>query len=166
VGLVAAVFTVSRYVVPVLNAPALNLAADDGPTATPTPVPSATPILSGDRIVVDSSGCGGPGLKITKPESGENIAGAYEIRGTANLPNFAFYKVEISNASTSGTWVTVSVGREPKMDGSLGTFNTEPYPPGEYAFRLIVIDNMGRPSVPCVIVVSFGIVAPTATPTP
>ncbi len=157
-------FVTLRYGTPTAGAPLLP-PAEQTP-ATPTPFPTATPIQSTGPLVVDSSGCDNPSLTLTAPGRGERIASAaYEVRGTANTPNFAFYRIEISNAATSGAWVTLAVGRDPIVNGRLGSFSTEPYQPGEYAFRLSVVDNLGQISVPCVIVVTLG-PAPTTPVAP
>lgn len=154
-----AVFAFNRYALPAAG-PA-GVAGTPAPDATP--LPSPTPIQSGGPLVVDSSGCQNPAVTLTQPASGEKISGAYEIRGTANIPNFAFYKVEMSGAATSGAWVTLAVGNVPQVNSPLGSFDTAPYQSGEYAFRLVVTDNVGRAAPPCVIVVSLlGGVTPSA----
>jgi hypothetical protein len=40
-------------------------------------------------------------------------------------------------------------------DGVLASFDPRAYDPGEYAFRLVVTDNMGNAAPPCVIVVTL-----------
>lgn len=154
----AIVFGLDRYIVRREGGAAGTLAPDARPTEAATP----TPILGAQPLVVDSSGCDNPAVNLVKPGHGERIAGSYEIVGTANIPNFAFYKVEISSAATNGAWVTLAVGNVPKSADALGRFDTSPYEPGEYAFRLVATDNVGRAAPPCVIVVSF---APGVPPT-
>lgn len=148
----AALFVSSRYLIPALSVPP---ATELPPEFQPTEVPTATPVQSSGPVVVDSSGCVKDTVMLTRPANGERIAGGYQIQGTANIENFAFYRVEISGAPTSGAWVTLSVGNEPKVNGGLGEFNTNTYPPGEYAFRLVVTDNLGNARPPCVIAVTF-----------
>ncbi len=140
-------------------------AGTPAPEARPTEAATPTPILGGQPLVVDSSGCANPDVNLLKPGAGERIAGSYEIVGTASIPNFAFYKVEISSAATNGAWVTLAVGNVPRRAGPLGRFDTTPYAPGEYAFRLVATDNIGQAAPPCVIVVSLAPgVAPTVAP--
>lgn len=149
-GILAATFAVNRYYPDDFNPAASALTPNTRTTSTPTP----TPVLSAD-VEVDPKDCQ-PGVsEITIPTYGERISGSYEIKGTANIPKLAFYKVEISGLTTNGAWVTLSVGKEAKVDGSLGTFNTNNYPPGEYAFRLVVTDNLGYSLPPCVIAVTL-----------
>lgn len=163
-GVLAATFAVNRYFPDDFNPAASALTPNARVTATPTP----TPVLSAN-VAVDSKDCQPNVSEITNPTDGEQVSGSYDIKGTANIPMLAFYKVEISGLTTNGAWVTLSVGREAKVDGSLGTFNTNNYPAGEYAFRLVVTDNVGNSLPPCVIAVTLvqtGLSAPTATPAP
>lgn len=132
---------------------------------TATPRPTATPIRAPGPIQVDSSGCLNPAVTLQRPAAGERLNGPVEVRGSASLPNFAFYRIEISGAATSGAWVTLIVGNTPQVKGILGIFDTSPYQPGDYAFRLVVTDNVGQTAPACVIAVTFvGAALPAATP--
>lgn len=154
-----AVFGLNRYGV---------LAAPPEPAGTPAPaataLPTPTAIVKSGPLTVDSSGCRSEGVMLTQPASGETISGAYEMRGTASIPNFAFYKIEMSGAATSGAWVTLAVGNVPQIDAPLGTFDPAPYQPGTYALRLVVTDNVGQAAPPCVIVIALA--GGAATPAP
>jgi len=139
------------------------------PAATPLPMPTATasPVAASDNIVVDSSGCKNPNATLTAPKSGERIAGAYEVHGTANIPNLAFYKFEISGAGTDGEWLSLGVGTKPVVNGTLGSFDATAREGGNYAFRLVVLDSSGNSPPPCVVTISIvGAAPPTAQPTP
>ncbi len=160
-GAAVGVFAANRYAAAPAGAPS---SAGPAAAAEATAPPTSTPILGAGPVVVDSSGCQNPNVTLVKPTAGETLLGGYEVRGTANIPNFAFYKVEISGAATSGAWVTLVVGNVPQPGGVLGTFDTQPYQPGEYAFRLVVTDNVGQPAPACVIVVVFQAPAATAAP--
>ena len=137
-------FVLPNYLVP---------RASPTPTAQPTPTPSPIAVQTG--IVVDSSGCANPDATITAPVAGERIAGSFEVLGTANTPNFAFYKFEISGAGTSGEWLSLDVGTDPVVDGRLGSFDAGAREPGEYAFRLVVLDNAGNFPPPCVLPITI-----------
>jgi hypothetical protein len=139
------------------------------PAATPQPEPTATasPVAASDNIVVDSSGCKNPNATLTAPKSGERIAGAYEVHGTANIPNLAFYKFEISGAGTDGQWLSLGVGTKPVVNGTLGSFDATAREGGNYAFRLVVLDSSGNSPPPCVVTISIvGTAPPTPQPTP
>ena len=131
-------------------------------TTTPTPPPTVTPspIAVQTGIVVDSSGCENPDATVTAPRPGDRIAGAFEVLGTANTPNLAFYKVEISGVGTGGEWLSLTVGTDPVVEGALGTFDANAREPGEYAFRLVVLDNAGNFPAPCVLPITI-VGAPT-----
>jgi hypothetical protein len=158
------ILTASIYIMNVVVVPQTVNAQ---PTATPAVEPTATasPVAASQNIVVDSSGCENPNATLTAPKKGERIAGGYEVHGTANIPNLAFYKFEISGAGTNGEWLSLGVGTKPVMNGLLGTFDATARDPGNYAFRLVVLDSSGNFPPPCVVVVTLVGLAPTAAPT-
>jgi hypothetical protein len=125
------------------------------PLATLQPTPTASPVAASANLVVDSSGCDNAQATLSAPKSGERIAGAYEVRGSADIENFAFYKFEISGAGTGGEWLSLGVGTERRVNGVLGRFDSSSREPGEYAFRLVVLDNAGNFPVPCVVPVTL-----------
>jgi len=134
------------------------------PTPSATPPPTPTPIViratlepgvTPPPLVADSSGCNNPNATLTQPQSHQMISGSFEVQGTANIPNFAFYKFEISGAPTNGAWVPLNVGNKPVINGLLGGFDASPYEPGEYIFRLVVVDSTGNALPPCAVVVTL-----------
>ena len=136
-----------------------------GPTPVSAPTPTASPVAAAQDIVVDSSGCANPNATLTSPKSGQRIAGAFEVDGTANIPNLAFYKFEISGAGTNGEWLSLGVGTTPVMNGQLGSFDATARESGNYAFRLVVLDSSGNFPPPCVVTVTIiGSASPTAVP--
>ena len=160
VVLAATIYLMNEIVVPE--------AARTKPTATPKPQFTATPspVAASQNIVVDSSGCDNPNATLTAPKLGTRIAGAYEVRGTANIPNLAFYKFEISGVGTNGVWLSLGVGTNPVVDGDLGRFDATAREPGNYAFRLVVLDSSGNFPAPCVVTVTIVGSAPALAPTP
>ena len=131
------------------------------PATQPAPSPSPMLFESGNQpLVVDSSGCDNPNATLTTPQSHERIAGAFEVRGTANIENFAFYKFEIGGRDTGGAWIPLGVGSEPVVENVLGRFDASAHETGEYAFRLVVVDNAGNFPPPCVIAVTIVNLAP------
>jgi hypothetical protein len=156
--LTASVYLMNVVVVPQIDRSRPTPTAVVEPTATPSPVAAA------QNIVVDSSGCENPNATLTAPKKGQRIAGAYEVRGTADIPNLAFYKFEISGVGTNGEWLSLGVGTQPVVDGALGTFDATAREPGNYAFRLVVLDNSGKSPPPCVVTVTIAGVSPTAAP--
>jgi hypothetical protein len=161
VALVISVFILNRYIVP----NAAQLFPTPAPEGFATPAITPTPILARSTaapLVVDSSGCSNPDATLDDPKPNTQIAGAFEVRGTASIANFAFYTFEISGPNTNGAWVSVYVGTEPVVSGTLGSFDSSAYEPGDYAFRLVVKDNAGNFPPPCVVAVRF---VPIARPT-
>lgn len=134
----------------------LPLLARPTPTARPSPQPSPSPspVLT-ELVIVDSSGCANPSVTITDPKTGDRITGAYEVRGTADIPNFGFYQLEISGARTNGRWIPVDADSTPGRDIVLGRLDASAYESGDYAFRLVVFDNAGNSPPPCAIAITL-----------
>jgi hypothetical protein len=72
--------------------------------------------------------------------------------GTADIPNFGFYKYEVTPLGTE-TWATVSAGRDPVKNERLGDWDTTTLANGDYFLRLVVTDNIGTSLEPCVIAI-------------
>ncbi len=146
------------------------------PTSLPTVSLLATPIDSSelsdeesiDTTAVipsapDSSGCMNENATILQPQNGETVSGTIVILGVANIPNFAFYKVEYRRID--GEWVTITAGSQAVCDTcripgeddaftedeslQLGTWDTRLVEPGTYGFRLVVLDTEGNAPLPC-----------------
>jgi hypothetical protein len=160
-ALALSVFILDRYVAPELQLRSLT----PEPGAAPTPLPSPTPIglQGGGGVVIDSSGCENPQVTLSEPPPDARLSGSFEVRGTANIDNFAYYTLEISGERTGGVWVPLFVGNDPVTQGQLGTLDSSAYDSGEYALRLVVRDNTGNAPPPCVIpvtIVAIGVDAP------
>lgn len=155
-SLAASVYVTTHSIVP-----NLSLLLPGGP-ATAAPLPTTTPVTGG-AVVVDASGCQPESVFLSKPEPNERISGAYEVRGTADIPNLAYYKLELSGAGTEGEWRTLDVGKLdptraevwPVVNNTLGSFDSSLYHSGEYALRLIVYDAAGNAAPPCVVPVTI-----------
>jgi len=127
-----------------LLTPPETLSPDQATQAALSPVTQSVP--SG------MSGCVPDQIMITAPEPGQPISGTVEITGTARIPNFGFFKYEVSPMG-SQNWATISAGREPKVNQVLGPWNTSSLTNGDYFLRLVVTDNVGVALEPCVIAV-------------
>ena len=114
-------------------------------------------VCSEPGLVVFSQGVGclNPDATLTSPQDGESISGTVKILGTANIQNFAFYKVEYRSLTPDSSWLTVSAGTVPVCEGKceiseeLGSWDTSLVSPGEYGFRLVVTDTEGNAPLPC-----------------
>ncbi len=101
--------------------------------------------------------CFNPAARITAPAPGTPINGGFAIRGSANIPNFQFYKLEV-RADAAQSYVTFFTSTKPvTTDSELGTLNANAFPPGLYWIQLVVVDNTGNyPIAPCQIRLRFG----------
>jgi hypothetical protein len=154
-----ATFMVATFVSPAMPGsgvptpvPTISLLNTPGTTFAPEGTPAAaTPIVSGD---LDGSGCLNPAATLTNPVDGAALSGVVEIRGTADIPNFGFYRYEYRGLTAGSAWRAIGAGDDPVADGTLGEWDTSLVLPGDYAFRLVVADTAGNAPLPCVIRVS------------
>ena len=148
------VFSVATYVAPyhsavMLATPTVSLLETPGTATTaeaaavaetPTPVPPPD---------VDTGGCVPGKVEITSPRSGDTLRGEVDIRGTALLPDFGFYKVDIAPVEQA-LFLTIFASHTPVKDGALvEKWDTATIPPGEYVLQLVVVDNQGNALPPC-----------------
>jgi hypothetical protein len=153
-ALVFAEFFIATFIAPSL--PASDIMATPTLDLLVTPAGTVAPGAATASItqVVPSgmSGCIPDQIIITSPGPGEEVRGVVSIIGTANVPNFGFYKYEIAPMGTQ-SWATISAGREVKQDSELGVLNTSSLTNGDYFLRLVITDNVGVTLEPCVIAV-------------
>jgi hypothetical protein len=130
-----------------LAAPTITLPA--GSTAAEAPDPSEIAPLSEEMISLSASCIPGE-IQIEIPKNGEEIRGVIPIVGSANTPNFGFYKFEIKKPDET-TWLTIQAGNLPVVNGKLGDWDTSRLTPGEYQLALVVVDNQAKSSEPCIV---------------
>ncbi len=146
-------FYIATFIVPSLPAadilvtPTLDLLATPAGTPADGVVPLVTP-----QAQTGMSGCVPDEIMLTSPKPGELINGTVTLTGTADIPNFGFYKYEFSPVGTD-TWTTISAGTGPVRNDELGEWNTTNRPNGDYFLQLVIIDNAGQTLEPCVIAV-------------
>ena len=97
-----------------------------------------------------TTGCIPGQIMITSPKPGEVIKGSVTLMGTADIPNFGFYKYEFSPLGTD-IWSTILADRNVRQNTKLGPWDTSEVTPGDYYLRLVVIDNQGNSFPPCVV---------------
>jgi hypothetical protein len=123
---------------------------------TPTNLAEMAPAVSSDCI---------PGqIEIVIPQNGEEIRGVVPVVGTADIPNFGFYKFEIKRPEES-VWLTIQAGNVPVIGGKLGDWDTSRLSPGDYQLALVVVDNQAVASEPCIVQVRISL-PPETTPGP
>ena len=147
-------FYVATFIVPSLPAsdimvtPTLDLLATPVGTLSPNAVlPLGTPDVQSGM-----SGCVPDQIMLTSPDPGGDISGTVTLSGTADIPNFGFYKYEISPVGTN-SWTTIAAGAKPVKDDELGKWDTTALANGDYFLQLVIIDNVGQTLEPCVIAV-------------
>lgn len=147
-------FVLVSFVVPTLPG------ASPLPTATLDLLASPTAILEGEPPASDStpvaiietpmSGCIPGTIDILSPQNGDTIRDIVEIIGSADIPNFGFYKFEMA-AINDTSWLTIQAGDTITQEGRLGYWDTTRLSPGEYGLRLVLTDNQGQSTQPCTI---------------
>ncbi len=146
-------FSLVSFVVPTmpgaLATPTLDLLASPTTTLAPgeTPTEAGTPA---PIVEVENTGCVPNQVDIISPAGGETIQDIVEIVGSADIPNFGFYKYELA-ALHDSNWLTIQAGEVITQNGRLGYWDTSRLSPGDYALRLIVTDNQGASTNPCVV---------------
>ncbi|MBS1249879.1 MAG: hypothetical protein MAG431_01464 [Chloroflexi bacterium] len=133
-----------------LATPTLDLLAT--PTTT-LPAPEVSPQVEATGApeeAITAAGCIPEEVLITSPEDGTTIRGIVEVQGTVDVPDFGFYKFEITRAGTDD-WLTIQAGEEIVQEDKLGTWDTSQLEPGNYNLQLVVVDNEGNPREACVV---------------
>jgi hypothetical protein len=157
-ALVFVEFFVATFIAPslpatdILATPTLDLLLTPPGTLSPEQATQAALSPAPQEVPSGMSGCVPEKIMITFPEPGDEISGTVDITGTASIPNFGFYKYEIALLG-SQNWATISAGRDPKVNTSLGSWNTTSQTNGDYFLRLVITDNVGMALEPCVIAV-------------
>jgi hypothetical protein len=106
-------------------------------TRTPTP----TSVTSIDERFF----CTSVGACIDSPLINAVVSGTVTIRGTADIADFSFYKLEWGEGDMPERWNVIDpVHTEPVSDGVLGILDTVALPPGRIMLRLTVVDKTGN----------------------
>ena len=131
--------TVDLLATPTTTLPAESNLEDATPTILPPLGTAEIPV-----------GCIANEVMITYPETNSTVSGIVEVEGTVNIPDFGFYKFEISPADTD-SWLTIQAGDTPKNNEVLGFWDTGQLETGNYFLRLVVVDNAGIQLEPCAV---------------
>ncbi|MCC6615635.1 MAG: LysM peptidoglycan-binding domain-containing protein [Anaerolineae bacterium] len=120
----------------------LYLPATPNETATPAPLLSVI-------------GCLDARSQITTPAIGDVLSGRFEVRGTADVDNFSYYRIEI-RAEAEDVYTPIYRSAATVTDGLLAAFDSARFEPGLYYLRLVVVDQRGGIVQPCAIPVFVG----------
>lgn len=141
------------------------------PTYTLSPVtttPQAIEASGTDAPTLAAQSTGGGCLpdqvQISSPQTGEEVSGVVEVLGTADIPNFGFYKLGIKRPEDP-IWATIQAGNQVRKEEKLGDWDTRRLLPGIYQLSIVMVDNTGQSSEPCAVEVNV-IRAPDETPEP
>jgi len=96
--------------------------------------------------------CPNPNVRITSPGVNQILQGNVPVRGSANIADFQYYKIEVGPSSSPKDYEWTVVGtlhESPVSGGVLETFNSDAYPAGTYTLRLVVVDQTGNYPQPC-----------------
>ena len=73
------------------------------------------------------------------------VSGNVEIRGTAAIERFQFYKIEYGMGEKPSSWNSIGdIRKQAVADGVLASWNVAGFPPGVYKLRLTVVDMTGN----------------------
>jgi LysM repeat protein len=114
------------------------------PGAQATPAPSLSVI-----------GCAARGVSIAAPTVAQTVRDVFEVRGTADIPNFSYYRLEV-RAANAETYTEVTRSAVPVVDGVLGRVDARLFGSGFFYIRLVAVDARGGFPQPCAIPVLFG----------
>ena len=154
-ALVFAEFFIATFIAPSLPASDIMATATLDLLVTPagTLSPGTTALAITQAVPSGMSGCVPDKIMITSPKpGGDPVSGTIKITGTANVPNFGFYKYEVAPMG-SQNWATIAANRNPVKNDQLGEWNTASVTNGDYFLRLVITDNVGASLEPCVIAV-------------
>lgn len=158
------IFSIVSFVVPTLpgSIPLLTPTVDLAATATQTlPLEGDAALLAETSMETGETettpmptpqgeGCTLSQVEITAPQDGSEISGVVAVTGTADIPNFGFYKFEVARPGET-IWLPIQAGQQIKRNQELGQWDTRTLASGDYMLRLVVSDNQGVEMQPCLI---------------
>jgi len=142
-------------VTPIPSLPAPTVTPTRAPLVRPTPPWTPTPEASPTPVVVQAS-CPDPGVRITYPGKGQRVSGTVEIRGTAMIEGFSFYKVEFCFGDNGNDFHVIGDLKDfPVENGVLAVWPTGELS-GPVTLRLTVVKTDGNYPTPCEVPVVVG----------
>lgn len=112
------------------------------PSSTPTSEPTPT------RTVLRTA-CPDPGARITRPGVNQSVRGLLQVKGTANIEDFRFYKVEFGYGHDQTEFHVIGgLKYSPVNDGVLIVWDSTDLS-GPVTLRLTVVNMEGNFPTPC-----------------
>jgi hypothetical protein len=129
-------------------------------TRPPRPVqPTDTPeVVVTEAPAVRPPNCPNPNVRITSPGMNQAVQGIMPVRGSANIANFQYYKVEVGPGTSpkDQQWTVIGQLHNTSVGGGvLETLNSGAYAPGTYTLRLVVVDQTGNYPEPCRVTITI-----------
>ncbi len=114
-----------------------------GPTHTPAikqpfSNPEDSPLPATETCLIPDASC------IISPQMNAIASGIIEIRGSANIENFDYYKFEYRLETGTDWSILGDKYNTPVINGLLGRLNIQNAPSGRYFLRLRVVDKIGN----------------------
>ena len=160
--LAIAEMSLTIFMSPNLTAVSLLATSTMNPLLTPTSTISPD-ILAAIGVLTpgltptsQTTGCIPGQIMINSPKPGDVVKGQVTLVGTADIPNFGFYKYEFSPFGAD-SWYTIQANPNVKQNDDLGPWDTSELSPGDYNLRLVVVDNQGDSLPPCIVPVRVSI---------
>jgi membrane carboxypeptidase/penicillin-binding protein PbpC len=126
--------------------------------------------LAGEGVGLGSAGAGNldGAAVLLLPRNGQNVSGVVQILGRAASPDFQLYRLEYGVGADPKKWTMILANPNPVETGTIGAWNTDGLPDGDYTLRLVVQDaRRGEQTVSVVIRIGEGAAAaPTPVGTP
>jgi LysM repeat protein len=110
------------------------------PVFTPPPLPG-----------VNARDCGNLSARIVSPAPGAVLTGPFTVIGTASIPDFSFYKLEMRPDDGGQNWNNVGTVFSAVDGGVLGRVDTSFFPAGIYWLQLTVVQSDSNYPPPCAI---------------
>jgi hypothetical protein len=130
---VPGVFQVATPTVDLTQQPTLTVETPTVEVTTQGLIPTLSSFLN--------KGCVPGQVNWSYPLDGDGVSGQVELRGTVNVTNLGFYKIEYSPVDQDA-WIPILAGHEVVDNASFGSlWNTSDMTPGDYKLRLVVRTN-------------------------
>lgn len=151
------IFVVNTFVTPTvpgvyqLSTPTVDLTAQPTlPIETPTPQATTQGLIPTLNAILDQ-GCIPGQVGWSYPLDGDSVRGQIELRGTVNIPDLGYYKIEYAPIDQDN-WISIMAGRSQIVDEPFGSlWNSADLNPGDYRLRLVVYTSQEEVLPECLI---------------
>jgi hypothetical protein len=112
------------------------------PRAPDRPVATSAPAGVTPGRVINAVGCTDAQVRITSPLPFQPVRGTITLQGSANVPNFWYYKLEV-RPDFATVYNFYSDSHTPVINGSLGAIDTDVFDNGMHWIKLSVVNTGG-----------------------